>query len=104
MPETGPSHGDDPARPTRWAHENGQFLLPAELIAASFDLDPAAVPGLMRAGQITSRTERGTDADAGRWRLTLYHGARALRLTVDETGLILHRSRFAARTRRKSQP
>jgi hypothetical protein len=104
MQETGPIHGDDPARPTRLARENGQFIVPAELIAASFDLDPAAVPGLMRAGQITSQTERGTDADAGRWRLTLYHGARAVRLTVDESGLILHRSRFATRTRHKSQP
>jgi hypothetical protein len=79
--------------------QDGQFVIPADLIADAFGLDPAAVPGMMRDGRITSRSERGIDADAGRWRLTLYCGDRAFRLTVDDTGLILSRSRFAAARR-----
>lgn len=104
MRKTGPIQSDDAARPSRLARENGQFIIPAEMIAASFDLDAASVPGLMHTGQITSRTERGADADEGRWRLTLYHGGRAMRLTVDDSGLILRRSRFAAHPARRSKP
>jgi len=79
----------------RIERENGQFLIPAEIIAVAFGLDPPAVPGMMREGRITSRSERGVDEDAGRWRLTLYCGGRAFRLTVDDAGRILSRSRFA---------
>jgi hypothetical protein len=50
----------------------------------------------MRAGAITGRTERGEGEDAGRFRLTLFHGGRALRLTVDAGGDILSRATFPA--------
>jgi hypothetical protein len=93
-------HSSDPAWLTR---EDGRFVIPATLIADGFGLDPSAVPDLMRRGQLTSQTERGTDADAGRWRLTLYHGDRALRLTVDEDGQILQQTRFAAPRRAMSR-
>ncbi|ROU03925.1 DUF6522 family protein [Histidinibacterium lentulum] len=85
-----------PESPERIARENGQFLIPAEIIAGAFGLEAAAVPGMMREGRITSRSERGIDEDAGRWRLTLYCGGRAFRLTVDDEGRVLSRSRFAA--------
>lgn len=103
MAQTGPVPDEDPARPERLARENGQFLIPAEMIAARFGIEPGVVPELMRTGQITSTTEMGTDADAGRWRLTLYHGGHALRLTVDGDGVILHQTRFATPRRAGSQ-
>lgn len=95
MTETAPNAAPDPARPTHLAREEGRFVIPAEMIAARFGLEAGAVPALMRSGAITSRTEQGIDADAGRWRLTLFHGGQALRLTVDEAGLILSQSRYA---------
>ena len=70
------------------------FEVDAGLIASSFGLDPAGVPGLMREGAITSRCETGVDEDEGRWRLTFFHGSRALRLTVDRTGAVLLRATF----------
>lgn len=76
-------------------HE-GRIVVEAGVIAGAFDLDPAHVQGLMRSGAITSRCEQGVGADAGRWRLTFWHGGRALRLTVDDTGAILSRARFPA--------
>jgi hypothetical protein len=80
----------------RVAISDGEFVVPAEIVAAAFDLDPVAVPDLMREGAITGRTERGEGADAGRHRLTLYHGGRALRLTLGADGEILGRATFPA--------
>lgn len=70
------------------------FEVDAGVIAASFRLDPATVPALMRSGEITSRCETGIEEDAGRWRLTFFHASRALRLTVDGTGAVLQRATF----------
>lgn len=72
------------------------FLVDAEVLGAAFGLAPATVPERLRTAEITSRCETGVDEDAGRWRLTFYHGGRALRLTVDAKGVILSRSTFAA--------
>lgn len=72
------------------------FEVDASLIAAAFHLDPAEVPGLLRATEITSRCETGVDEDAGRWRLTFFKGNRALRLTVDAAGSVLFRATFDA--------
>ena len=46
----------------------------------------------MRAGKITSLSERGTDADLGRHRLTFFSEHRRFRLVVDDSGTILQRS------------
>lgn len=75
------------------------FLIDAGLIADAFGLDPGAVPRLMRGGVISGRTETGVGDDLGRFRLTLYHGGRALRLTVDAGGTILSRATFPAAPR-----
>ncbi|WP_051631011.1 DUF6522 family protein [Afifella pfennigii] len=74
------------------------FVVPAELIARAFRLDPASVPQLMREGIITSRCEEGIAADAGRFRLTFFHAGRALRLIVDKDGRILSETRHALRS------
>jgi hypothetical protein len=51
------------------------------------------VQALMRAGEITSRFERGEGEDAGRFRVTFFHGGRRVRLTIDGDGRVLQRSR-----------
>ena len=76
------------------AREGTDFTVEAELLAEFFGLEPAKVPRMMRAGQITSRSEQGIGEDEGRWRLTFYHGGRALRLVVDAEGAVLRRSSF----------
>lgn len=76
------------------------FVIDAALIAGAFGLDPAAVPDLMRHGAISGRTERGEGADAGRFRVTLHHAGRALRLTLDSSGAVLSRATFPATPRR----
>ena len=44
-----------------------------------------------------SKDQTGVEEDAGRWRLTFFHGGRALRLIVDAEGTILSRATFPAR-------
>jgi len=79
---------------------NGEdFVVGADLLAEAFGLEAGDVPELMKAGRITSRCETGTEADAGSWRLTFWHGTRACRFTVDGTGAILRRARFDATAR-----
>lgn len=87
-------HLPDPGPDRVEIDADGRFVVPAELVAAAFALAPADVPGLMRSGHLSSRLERGEGDDAGRFRLTFYHGAQALRLITDATGRIITRSRF----------
>ena len=75
------------------------FVVDADLLAAAFRLPPAAVRDLMRDGRITSRCETGVDEDAGRWRLSFYHGGRVCRLTVDADGTLIGRATFPNPTR-----
>lgn len=65
------------------------FEVDAVTIANGLDLDPCAVPTLMKAGEITSISERGEGEDAGQYRLTFFHGDERFRITVDRAGAIL---------------
>lgn len=71
---------------------DGEVNVDAALIASAFELDPAAVLEEMRCGRLTSRWERGVDKDAGRYRVTFFHGSRRLSLIVDANGQVLERS------------
>ena len=75
------------------------FVVDADLLAAAFRLPAASVRALMRDGQITSRCEAGVGEDAGRWRLSFYHGGRVCRLTIDADGTLLGRATFPAPAR-----
>lgn len=66
----------------------------ARLVAEAFALTPEAVMASLREGTITTLTERGAGEDAGRWRLSFFHGNCRLRLVVDEAGTILQHSRI----------
>ena len=67
----------------------GSFEVDAVTIASGLDVDPSAIPALMKAGAITSTCERGEGVDAGRYRLTFFHGDQRFRITVDDRGNIL---------------
>ena len=71
---------------------DGEVNIDAALIASDLELDPATVLEEMRSGRLTSRWERGMDNDAGRYRVTFFHGNRRLCLVVDANGQILERS------------
>jgi hypothetical protein len=79
--------------------ENG-FVVEAEVVAEAFGLTAASVQGLMQAGSITSRCEKGEGEDEGRWRLTFFYNNRAFRLTVDRASNVISRARFDAPRRR----
>ena len=70
------------------------FVVDAAIVAEAFGLPAPDIQPMMRSGAITSRCEKGVDADAGRWRLTFFHAGRAVRLTVDEAGELLTKSTF----------
>ncbi|MCR8726123.1 DUF6522 family protein [Frigidibacter sp. ROC022] len=70
------------------------FVVDAAVLGTAFGIAAAEVPEMLRSNAITSRCEAGVDADEGRWRLTFFHGGKALRLVVDRAGRILTRSTF----------
>lgn len=75
------------------------FVVDATLIAEAFHLPAAEVPGLMRAGRITVRSETGVGEDEGNTRLTFYYGNRAFRMTIDPSGAVGRRGTFPTRPR-----
>ena len=79
-------------------NESG-FVVDASVLAEAFALKPEAVQQLMRRGEITSLSETGVGEDAGRSRLTFHFGDRAVRLVVDQTGVILKKSSFTTKPR-----
>lgn len=69
------------------------FTIDAGELAALLGLAAEDVRRMMREGGITTRTERGEGADAGRYRLSFFSPERRLQLIVDEAGEVLQRSR-----------
>lgn len=69
--------------------QNGTFDVDAGIIGRGLGLEAERIPVMMRSGEISSRTERGEGEDAGRYRLTFFHGNDRFQLIVDENGRIL---------------
>jgi hypothetical protein len=84
---------------TVFRREGDRFVIAAGDLAQALGLSEAAVRAGLRDGTITSRTEMGMEGDAGRWRLTFFHGGRALRFTVDAEGVVQRQTRFPVRAR-----
>ena len=71
---------------------DGEVEIDASILAEGLGI---ALPRLregMRAGTITSISERGVDADQGRHRLTFFSEHRRFRVIVDASGAIVQRS------------
>lgn len=79
------------------------FVVDASLLSDAFRLRSEEVQSLMRDGAITSRCETGVDEDAGQSRLTFHYRDKAVRFVVDQTGTILKRVSFPARTRKSME-
>jgi hypothetical protein len=71
---------------------DGTFEVDAAVLGHGLGVDASLVPGLLRAGQITSFCERGVDNDRGRFRLTFFHKGKRLRLVLDELGRVVRQS------------
>ncbi len=72
--------------------ENDDIQVDASVIAEGLGLTPSLLQEEMRAGKITTISERGVEADSGRHRLTFFSEHRRFRLIVGEDGTILRRS------------
>ena len=72
--------------------ENGAVAIDASVVAEGLGIALPLLQKHMRAGKITSRSERGIDADSGRYRLTFFSEHRRFRVVVDEAGAILQRT------------
>lgn len=72
--------------------EDGAIQIDAAIVAEGLGIMPPLLRERMREGKITSRLERGIDADNGRYRLTFFAEHRRFRLVVDESGVIVQRS------------
>ena len=66
--------------------ENGSIEIDARLLAEALDLDASEFMTLVRAGQITSVSERVVGSDEGQFRLTFFFRGKRLRLIVDRFG------------------
>jgi hypothetical protein len=71
---------------------NGLVEIDASVIAEGFGISPPLLKEEMRAGRITSRSERGIDDDSDRYRLTFFSEHRRFSLVIDEAGAIIQRS------------
>jgi hypothetical protein len=71
---------------------DGAVQVDASLIAEGLGIALPLLRKQMRAGEITSLSERGIDADSGRHRLTFLSRHRRFRLVVDKDGEIIQRS------------
>ena len=74
--------------------ENG-FQIDAEALGPLLGVPAEDVQFLMRKGQIATVCEEGQGEDKGRHRITFRYGAIRLRLTLDESGEVLLRTRTA---------
>jgi len=83
--------------PTR----NG-FQIDAGALAPLLGVPAPDVQRLMREGRITSLCEEGRGADQGRHRITFRHGATRVRLTVNDAGEVLLRTRTTVAPRSAS--
>lgn len=61
----------------------------AALVASGLGLPQAEFRQLMDRHQVIVMCERGTGADAGRYRASFYYGERRVRLVVDVRGRVL---------------
>lgn len=71
---------------------DGAVEIDAAIIAEGLGLALPVFRSQMRAGRITSLSERGIAADNGRRRLTFFSDHRRLRLIIDASGAIVQRS------------
>ncbi|WP_338690832.1 DUF6522 family protein [Bradyrhizobium sp. 26S5] len=74
------------------AFADGTFEVDANVVAEGLGIAVPLLQAEMRSGKITTLSERGVDADAGRHRLTFFSEHRRLRLVIDERGTIIQRS------------
>jgi hypothetical protein len=72
--------------------ENGAVAIDASVIAEGLGIALPLLRKQMRAGKITSLSERGIDDDSGRYRLSFFSEHRRFRVVVDEAGAIVRRS------------
>lgn len=68
--------------------EAGEFVLPANLLAARFGWPIETFRDMTRRGFVASRVERGEGDDAGRWRLTVRCGNRRWQAVVEADGAV----------------
>jgi Family of unknown function (DUF6522) len=71
---------------------DGDVQIDASVIAEGLGIALPLFRQQMQAGKITSLSERGTDADLGRHRLTFFSEHRRFRVVVDDSGAIIQRS------------
>jgi hypothetical protein len=71
---------------------DGDLQIDASVIAEGLGIALPVLRQQMQAGEITSLSERGVDADLGRHRLTFFSKHRRFRVIVDDSGAILQRS------------
>ena len=72
--------------------ENGTVEIDAFVVAEGLGIALPLLREQMRAGKITSVSERGIEDDGGRHRLTFFSEHRRFRVVVDESGAIIQRS------------
>ena len=86
----GTAPGETRMKPVRIG--DGVIEIEASVISEGLNLPLPLLREQMRAGRITSVSERGTGEDAGRHRLTFFAEHRRFRVVVDERGAIIQRS------------
>ncbi len=103
-----PAHGgSEPAAAAdgkaRVEVEDQTFRIDAALVAEGLAIEPALLWQSMRDGRITSVCEKGTEEDAGRYRLTFFSENSRFQLTIDERGNVLRRFTLTGKGRSRAR-
>lgn len=80
------------------------FRIDAADLGPLLGIAPSEVPRLMREGRITSLSEEGRDADAGRFRVSFRYGSLRIRFILDHRGEVLLRTRTSVALRPGTGP
>ena len=68
---------------------DGDLQIDASVIAEGLGIALPVLKQQVQAGEITSLSERGVDADLGRHRLTFFSKHRRFRVIVDDSGAVV---------------
>lgn len=71
-------------------------MIDARDLGRLLGISPSEVQEKMRSGAITSRSEHGSDDDAGRVRLTFWYKDQRIRIICDQGGTVIKTTRITA--------
>ncbi|MGH8227175.1 MAG: DUF6522 family protein [Steroidobacteraceae bacterium] len=82
---------------------SGGIRVDAEVIAEGLGIAASEVLEALRTGRVTSKLEKGSEEDEGRYRLTFFGESGRFQVVVDARGRVLRRFKVSGRARARAR-